>query len=127
MLGLRNNSDLKTLFFLFLYFGSAIFLWNFSYKNAWLWFLSFLVVCWFSFIGAVATHNAMHLPVFYSERSNRIFSLFLTLSYGHPVSTYVSGHNISHHGFTQLRRDLMRTSKVQYSWHFLNGFFIILT
>jgi hypothetical protein len=27
----------------------------------------------------------------------------------------------SHHKFTQLRKDEMRTSKMQYKWHFLNG------
>jgi hypothetical protein len=27
----------------------------------------------------------------------------------------------SHHKFTQLRKDEMRTSKMQYKWHLLNG------
>jgi len=45
----------------------------------------------------------------------------LTLTYGHPVSAYVPGHNLSHHKHTQTRRDVMRTTKVRFSSNLLNG------
>jgi len=45
----------------------------------------------------------------------------LTLTYGHPVSSFVPGHNLSHHKHTQSRRDVMRTSKVRFRWNLLNG------
>jgi len=50
----------------------------------------------------------------------KIYQHMLTLSFGHPVSTLVPGHNLSHHRHTESVRDPMRTSKVQYKWHFLN-------
>lgn len=50
------------------------------------------------------------------------FQVVLSLAYGHPVTSYVPGHNLSHHKYTQQRKDVMRTTKLQYSWHFVNGF-----
>ena len=44
-----------------------------------------------------------------------------------PPTTFIPGHNISHHAFTQLRRDFMRTSKVKYQTHFLNLVFFMPT
>ena len=76
----------------------------------------------------------MHCRMFWSRWANKVIQVVLTLTYGHPVSSYVPGsvvqafqklrllgHNLSHHRFTQLRKDVMRTSKVQYKWHLLNG------
>ncbi|KAF4680016.1 hypothetical protein FOZ60_014246 [Perkinsus olseni] len=63
----------------------------------------------------------MHCKVFFNDTLNRIFQCILSLTYGHPVSTFVPGHNLSHHRYTQLRMDPMRTSKLRYSWNFLNG------
>lgn len=74
----------------------------------------------FSFFGAVATHNTIHAPVFRSRPLNRIFQVVLTLTYGHPVSAFVPGHNLSHHKHTQTARDVMRTSKVRFKIHLLN-------
>lgn len=53
--------------------------------------------------------------------ANRIFQVVLSCVYGHPVTSYVPGHNLSHHKYTQQRRDVMRTTKLRYSWHLLNG------
>ena len=50
------------------------------------------------------------------------FQVVLSLAYGHPVTSYVPGHNLSHHKYTQQRKDVMRTTKLQYSWHLINGF-----
>jgi len=83
------------------------------------------IIAFTSFQGAVATHNTMHCAIFNSEVrwANKLIQVILTLSYGHPVSTYVPGHNLSHHRYTQLRKDAMRTSKLQFRWHMLNGLF----
>ena len=70
-----------------------------------------------SWICAVITHNSLHSPVFKSRWANKLFQIALTCSYGFPVSEYVPGHNLSHHKFTQERKDVMRTSKVQYGWN----------
>ncbi len=57
---------------------------------------------------------------------NRVFQVVLTLTYGNPVSSYVPGHNLSHHKHTQSRRDVMRTTKTRHRWNLLNGLFFIL-
>ena len=54
---------------------------------------------------------------------NSWFQVILSLTYGNPVSSYVSGHNLSHHRFTQKPKDIMRTTKVRFSWNFLNLLF----
>lgn len=73
-----------------------------------------------SFVCAVITHNTVHTPIFYSRWLNRSTQVALTLTYGHPVSAFVPGHNLSHHRYTQTQRDLMRTSKVAFQWNLLN-------
>ncbi|MEL6187019.1 MAG: fatty acid desaturase [Myxococcota bacterium] len=73
-----------------------------------------------SFICAVITHNTIHAPIFTSREANRAMQVVLTLTYGHPVSAFVPGHNLSHHRHTQSDQDLMRTSKLRYRWNFLN-------
>ena len=83
------------------------------------------MLCWcymayLSFAGAVMTHNSMHVPIFYSRHANKVFQVVLTLTYGHPVSSYVPGHNLSHHKYTQLRKDVMRTSKVNHKSNLVN-------
>lgn len=95
--------------------------WIWAPRAVWIAAPLLLLTCWFSFFGAVATHNAIHCPVFQRRWQNRVFQLVLTLTYGHPVSAYVPGHNLSHHKHTQSRRDVMRTSKVRFRWNLLNG------
>lgn len=87
-----------------------------------------ILLCITAFIGAVQTHNAVHSPIFCRRSLNRIYQIVLTLIYGHPVSSYVPGHNLSHHKHTQTRRDVMRTTKARFRWNLLNGllfFFIV--
>jgi len=52
-----------------------------------------------SFDGAVITHNTMHCPIFHHSCKglNTLVKVLLTLTYGHPVTSYVPGHNLSHH------------------------------
>jgi len=71
-------------------------------------------------MGAVATHNSIHCKVFENAGGNTFLRFALTLWYGHPCSTFVPGHNLSHHRYTQMVNDLMQTSVVQYTPNILN-------
>lgn len=86
-----------------------------------------LATCFAGFLGAVATHNAMHCPVFHKPALNRVFQVALTLVYGHPVSAFIPAHNLSHHRYTETSRDVMRTSKIRFRWHLLNLLFFPAT
>jgi fatty acid desaturase len=85
------------------------------------WYPIFLILCYNSFLGSVSTHNTIHCPMFYNRTNNKIFQIILSLMYGHPVTSYVPGHNLSHHKYTQQRKDVMRTTKVNFRWNLLNG------
>ncbi len=54
---------------------------------------------------------------------NSLFQVALSLTYGHPVSMYVPGHNLSHHKYTQQPKDRMRTDKLRFRWNLLNQLF----
>ena len=118
---LKYSADRKTLAFValayLLTFGGFA-------AHAWLpWWVEapvILFACWMGFVCAVITHNVIHAPIFRSRTLNRLFQLVLTLAYGHPVSAYVPGHNLSHHLHTQSRKDVMRTTKLRFRWHLLN-------
>jgi fatty acid desaturase len=118
---LRYRADVKTLFFVATFFVLVAVQWIYSPRELWLAIPLVVLTCWFAFFGAVATHNTVHCPVFKARWMNRAFQVVLTLTYGHPVSAYVPGHNLSHHKHTQTRRDVMRTTKVRYRWNLLNG------
>ena len=129
-LGLKYVEDLRTLFFSGAYFGLFAYLWlawrsytagGFTSALALAHLPLWLGLCYLSFLGAVATHNCIHCPMFHSRTANRAFQIVLSLNYGHPVTSYVPGHNLSHHKYTQQRKDVMRTTKLQYSWHLING------
>jgi fatty acid desaturase len=51
---------------------------------------------------------------------NRLFQVVLTHTYGHPVSTFVPGHNLSHHKYVETDRDVMRTTKVRSRFNLIN-------
>lgn len=122
MFGLRRDADLRTLAFTSFYFALFVTTWCKYYTWSGPQFaVAWCTLAYFSFIGAVAVHNTIHCPMFYDKHLNKLFQIALTLTYGHPVSNYVPGHNLSHHQNTQSTRDVMRTDKMRYSWHFLNG------
>ncbi len=73
-----------------------------------------------SFFCAVISHNTIHAPIFRDKRLNRWFQSALTLTYGHPVSMFVPGHNLSHHRYLQQPKDRMRTDKLRFHWNLLN-------
>jgi fatty acid desaturase len=120
---LKEPSDVRTLAFVALYYAVA-----FSGYAAWAagaipWWAAVpwvAVTMLLSFITATITHNTIHAPIFRSRGLNRLFQHVLTSAYGHPVSAYVPGHNLSHHLHTQTARDVMRTTKLRFRWNWLN-------
>jgi fatty acid desaturase len=123
---LRYRADVRPLAFNALYFGILAFLWM---QDAFAWWQLplYAALCVTAFQGAVQTHNAIHCPVFRYKWMNKIYQVVLTNIYGHPVSSYVPGHNLSHHKHTQTRRDVMRTTKVRFKHNLLNGIFFMLS
>eukprot|EP00123_Amoebidium_parasiticum_P007799 comp18372_c0_seq1/m.19530 comp18372_c0_seq1/g.19530 ORF comp18372_c0_seq1/g.19530 comp18372_c0_seq1/m.19530 type:complete len:392 (-) comp18372_c0_seq1:15-1190(-) len=124
VIGLRYVEDLRTLLWIALYFVEFWFMWNFGEFLSWpVWLAAMVIISTFSFSGATITHNTMHCHMFDPHEHhlrNRFVHYALTLTYGHPVTAFIPGHNLSHHKHTQLRKDHMRTSKLRYRWHLLN-------
>ena len=117
---LRYKADRRTLLFVATYFALLITLWIWAPADPWIAAPMIIVTAIFSWFCAVITHNTIHCAVFRNKKLNKAFQVVLTLSYGHPVSSFVSGHNLSHHRFTQEDRDIMRTSKMRFRWNLLN-------
>ena len=116
---LRYTADLRTLFFLTFYACLVVGQWVYEPSGALA--LSLVVLtCIVSWICAVIAHNTVHCPVWKQRWLNRLFQVWVSLSYGFPISDYVPGHNLSHHRFTQQREDVMRTTHVRFRWNLLN-------
>lgn len=86
------------------------------------WVAATALVSWFC---AVIAHNVVHSPVFKQRWMNKALQVWVSLSYGFPISDYIPGHNLSHHRFTQAAEDVMRTTKVRFRWNLLNLFFFM--
>jgi fatty acid desaturase len=132
---LRYLADLRTMAFMAFYFGlvalqfavpSITVLGGPSWVSIAVGGPLLVLTAFFSFFCAVATHNTVHSPVFKHRTANRVFQAALTVTYGHPVSAFVPGHNLSHHKHTQTARDVMRTTKARFRWHLLNGLFFLV-
>ncbi len=131
---LRYKADYRTLAFVALYFVIAysglLFMDEVLATYGWtpivLWII---LTCVSSFVCAVIVHNTIHCPMFYNKSYNKAFQFVLSLAYGYSVSSYVPGHNFSHHKETQNAKDSMRTSKARFKWHLLNQllFFFYVT
>jgi fatty acid desaturase len=117
---LRYRSDIRTLAFIATYFVALGGAWSLPFARPLSVTLAFTFLCWISWINAVITHNVIHLPLWRSPVLNKITRAALSLTYGFPVNEYVPGHNLSHHRYTQQRRDVMRTTKVRLSWNLAN-------
>jgi len=118
---LRHPEDLRSIAFVALYAVLAITGWRFAPSHGPVLALWIATTALSSWIVAVITHNTVHAPVFYNRKLNQLFQIWLSLSYGFPVSEYLPGHNLSHHKFTQKGADLMRTTKVRFRWNLLNA------
>ncbi|KAI1010000.1 hypothetical protein LB503_011421 [Fusarium chuoi] len=122
--GMRHNEDIRCIVSTILFFLVFVITWhNFSSPLAggWVSLTLWLSLYQLSFMGAVTTHNAIHLPVFWSRGWNNFYQICLSLQYGGAVTVFIPGHNLSHHKYPQQARDVMRTTKVRYSWNLLNG------
>lgn len=119
---MRYKADIRSVAFVLTYFvllGLA-----YALELPWWGWVGFAVaLCLLSFFCAVITHNTVHCPVFTSRALNSLFQVALSLTYGHPVSMYVPGHNLSHHKYTQQAKDRMRTDKMRFRWNLLNQLF----
>jgi len=82
--------------------------------------LTTAVLSYSAWLTAVVAHNTVHCPVFRHRWVNSAFQVWVSLSYGFPISEYIPGHNLSHHRFLQAREDVMRTSKVRFRWNLFN-------
>ncbi|KAI6760410.1 hypothetical protein HG530_009270 [Fusarium avenaceum] len=121
---LRHHEDIRCIVTTGLFFTVFVVTWlNFSspFTGGLLSFTLWLSLFQLSFMGAVTTHNAIHLPVFWGKNWNKFYQVCLSLQYGGAVSIFVPGHNLSHHKYPQQAKDVMRTTKVRYSWNLLNG------
>lgn len=116
---LRHRADRRTLAFIGAWYVlfATLFV---ADPSGWAFWLGLVTLASLSWVCAVITHNTVHCPIFVQKAHNRVFQVVLTLTYGHPVSAYVPGHNLSHHKFTQTPRDAMRTYKVRFNWNLLN-------
>lgn len=121
---LRYSADVRTLSFLTLYACLVVVQWSYAPSGV-LGAALVLSTCAVSFICAVIAHNTVHCPMFKRRALNKLFQVWVSLSYGFPISDYVPGHNLSHHRFTQQREDVMRTSHVRFSWNLLNLIFFM--
>lgn len=102
------------------YFGVLALDWHLAPRAGILAAPMMAATCVLAFLGAVSTHNAIHCPVFHVRWMNSLWQVVLSLTYGHPVSSYHPGHNMSHHKYTESRKDLMRTTKARHRWNLLN-------
>lgn len=119
---LRYTADLRSIVFVLTYFGLIAFV--YATELPWYgWIALAVVISLLSFFCAVITHNTVHCPVFKARPMNSVFQVALSLTYGHPVSMYVPGHNLSHHKYTQQPKDRMRTDKLRFRWNLLNQLF----
>ena len=105
---LRHKEDIRQIVCTALFFATFILSWQ-SFASPFhggiLSFAAWLALFQLSFMGAVATHNVIHLPVFYDNGWNSLYQICLSLQYGGPVSVFVPGHNLSHHKYPQQARD----------------------
>jgi fatty acid desaturase len=126
VLGLRHNADLRTLGFMGIYFATVTLEWMYYPESKLARFCLFWLTTWFAFIGATTVHNSIHCPLWPvspklgHQWKNSLFQVCLSLWYGHAAAAYVPGHNLSHHRHLQTRKDIMRTSQMQYENNFFN-------
>jgi len=118
---LANRYDVFSVLHVCVYFAVCHFAWVRHDATQWMqaW-LSTALVSYYAFACGCVAHNSMHCRTFEHRGLETAYHQILTLTFGHPVSTLVPGHNLSHHRHTQTTLDAMRTSKVRFEWHFLN-------
>jgi fatty acid desaturase len=125
---LRYRADRRTLGFLIFYAVLVIGQWLAAARGLLVGPLAWALIaltCAVSFMCAIVAHNTVHGPMFKQRWLNKLFQVWVSLSYGFPISDYVPGHNLSHHRFTQREEDMMRTTKVDFQSNLLNLLFFM--
>ncbi|MCU0699289.1 MAG: fatty acid desaturase [Myxococcaceae bacterium] len=117
---LRFRADRRTIATLLLHSVSTGLLWWASPSTAWALVPAVVWLSALSWVCAIIAHNVVHTPVFRSRPLNAALQVWVSLSYGFPISDYVPGHNLSHHRYTQQAEDVMRTTRVRFRWNLLN-------
>ena len=117
---LRHQADRRTLGILLTYAALVVAAWTVG-PNGLGRVAAIAVLAYASWLCAVVAHNTVHTPVFRARWMNSVFQVWVSLSYGFPISDYIPGHNLSHHRFLQAREDVMRTTKVRFRWNLLNA------
>ncbi|MGZ6069616.1 MAG: fatty acid desaturase family protein [Myxococcaceae bacterium] len=117
---LRHRADRRTLGILSTYAALVVVAWTIAPTGV-AGIAAIAVLGYSSWLCAVVAHNTVHTPLFYRRWMNSAFQVWVSLSYGFPISDYIPGHNLSHHRFLQAREDVMRTTKVRFRWNLLNA------
>ncbi|MGZ3446266.1 MAG: fatty acid desaturase family protein [Myxococcaceae bacterium] len=117
---LRHRADRRTLGILSTYAALVVVAWTIAPTGI-AGIAAIAVLGYSSWLCAVVAHNTVHTPLFYRRWMNSAFQVWVSLSYGFPISDYIPGHNLSHHRFLQAREDVMRTTKVRFRWNLLNA------
>ena len=118
---LKYNEDFRPLSITIYTFVSLLFSINYCYNlNFFLNTILFFNNILFTFFSATIIHNIIHHPLFQNTIIENIFSLFLSIIFGYPIITLVPGHNLSHHKYTELEQDYMRTTNMRYKNNLLN-------
>jgi len=102
---LRNNADWRCILWIAKYFVLSALAWAYDdviASSLPLSVATFVVLSYYSFAGATIVHNTMHCRCFNNRDLEHIWHQLLSLTYGHPVSTFVPGHNLSHHRYSLL-------------------------
>jgi fatty acid desaturase len=110
---LRHHEDIRCIVTTGLFFTVFVVTWlNFAspFAGGLLSFTLWLALFQLSFMGAVTTHNAIHLPVFWGKNWNKFYQVCLSLQYGGAVSIFVPGHNLSHHKYPQQAKDVSKSN-----------------
>lgn len=108
---LRYTSDIKTIICTLLFQVLVYVNWNYNpiFSDSLNQFIPFvwlryliagvlvMVICFSSFQCAVIVHNVIHVPLFYNQQLNNLYQYLLGCCYGHSVTSFVNGHNLSHH------------------------------
>lgn len=126
MLNLRYNADIRTLLAVAVYFAVLTISFVLPFNNWWQTGALIAANCFLSFLCAVSIHNTVHSPMFKSRTMNRIMQVILSLTWGHPISAFVPGHNFSHHMHTNTEKDTINTNKLRFGINFFNQFFFAM-
>jgi hypothetical protein len=127
---LRHREDVRCVTSTGLFFAFFAISWqNFAspFSNGMASLFIWLALFQLSFMGAVTTHNVIHLPMFWNANLNKFYQICLSLQYGGVVSIFVPGHNLSHHKYPQQARDVSKwTHSIYVRWLRLLGHFLVI-